>query len=78
MLRLAYTKHGNKYPEVTLVSSTAISFFVFYLLHGCVVLVRHSLDVSGHDLSTYHAWMIKVNIDYSWASLRTQARFMKR
>ncbi|TRY77399.1 hypothetical protein TCAL_13934 [Tigriopus californicus] len=66
MLRLAYSKHGNKYPEVALVSSTAISFFVFYLLHGCVVLIRHSLDVSGHDLSTYHAWMIKVLQSLFW------------
>eukprot|EP00095_Tigriopus_kingsejongensis_P003757 maker-scaffold499_size154954-snap-gene-0.18 protein:Tk03757 transcript:maker-scaffold499_size154954-snap-gene-0.18-mRNA-1 annotation:"pyroglutamylated rfamide peptide receptor" len=66
MHRLAYSKHGDKFLEVTIVSWTAISFFVFYLLHGCVVLIRHSLDVSNYDLSSYHGWMIKVLQSLFW------------
>ena len=60
MIRLAKTNRPDKYPEVSVVLATVTSFFVFYFLHGCVVLVRHTLDAIGMDLDHHHLWMIKV------------------
>ena len=60
MTRLYRSANSDKYPEVSVVLSTASSFFVFFFLHGSVVLARHVLDASGIQLSTYHSWMIKV------------------
>lgn len=51
---------STKYPEVTLVVATAVSFFLFYALHACVVATRHALDLAGTPISTYHQWMLKV------------------
>ena len=60
MIRLAKVANSDKYPEVTVVLATASSFFLFYSLHGCIVIVRHSLDAVGITLDTHHSWMIKV------------------
>jgi hypothetical protein len=61
MTRLHRSANSDKYPEVSVVLSVASSFFVFFLLHGSVVLARHLIDAAGFQISTYHSWMIKVN-----------------
>jgi len=66
MIRLAKVANSDKYPEVTVVLATASSFFLFYSLHGCIVLVRHSLDAVGITLDTHHSWMIKVGQSLLW------------
>lgn len=66
MIRLAKVANSDKYPEVTVVLATASSFFLFYSLHGCIVLVRHSLDAVGISLDTHHSWMIKVGQSLLW------------
>lgn len=66
MIRLAKTNRPDKYPEVSVVLATVTSFFVFYFLHGCVVLVRHTLDAIGMDLDHHHLWMIKVAQSLLW------------
>lgn len=66
MIRLAKVANSDKYPEVTVVIATASSFFLFYSLHGCIVLVRHSLDAVGISLDTHHSWMIKVGQSLLW------------
>lgn len=66
MIRLAKVANSDKYPEVTVVLATASSFFLFYSLHGCIVLVRHSLDAVGINLDTHHSWMIKVGQSLLW------------
>ena len=60
MVRLYRCANSDKYPEVSVVLSTASSFFVFFFLHGSVVLARHLMDASAIQMSTYHSWMIKV------------------
>jgi len=66
MIRLAKVANSDKYPEVTVVLATASSFFLFYSLHGCIVIVRHSLDAVGITLDTHHSWMIKVGQSLLW------------
>jgi len=66
MIRLAKVANSDKHPEVTVVLATASSFFLFYSLHGCIVLVRHSLDAVGITLDTHHSWMIKVGQSLLW------------
>jgi len=66
MIRLAKVANSDKYPEVTVVLATTSSFFLFYSLHGCIVLVRHSLDALGITLDTHHSWMIKVGQSLLW------------
>jgi len=66
MIRLAKVANSDKYPEVTVVLATVSSFFLFYSLHGCIVLVRHSLDAVGISLDTHHSWMIKVGQSLLW------------
>merc|ERR1719495_1016168 len=66
MIRLAKVANSDKYPEVTVVLATASSFFLFYSLHGCIVIVRHSLDAFGITLDTHHSWMIKVGQSLLW------------
>lgn len=60
MIKLAKVTNNDKYPEVTVVLATAASFFAFYSLHGCVVLVRHTIDALGITLNMHNSWMIKV------------------
>ena len=60
MIRLAKINRPDKYPEVAVVIATVSSFFIFYFMHGCVVLVRHYLDAVGIILDDHHQWMIKV------------------
>ena len=60
MIRLAKINRPDKYPEVAVVLATVSSFFIFYFMHGCVVLVRHYLDAVGIILDDHHQWMIKV------------------
>ena len=62
MIRLAKINRPDKYPEVAVVIATVSSFFIFYFMHGCVVLVRHYLDAVGIILDDHHQWMIKVFI----------------
>lgn len=66
MIRLAKTNRPDKYPEVSVVLATVTSFFVFYFLHGCVVLIRHTMDAIGMDLDHHHLWMIKVAQSLLW------------
>lgn len=66
MLKLIRSKSGEKFPEVSIVLSTSSSFFIFFLLHGCIVLSRHSLDVSGFQLTIYQSWMLKVLQSLFW------------
>lgn len=66
MFKLYRSANSDKYPEVSVVLSTASSFFVFFLLHGSVVFARHILDASGIPLSTYQSWMIKVAQSLLW------------
>ena len=60
MIRLAKINRPDKYPEVSVVLATVSSFFIFYFMHGCVVIVRHSLDAFGMILDQHNLWMIKV------------------
>ena len=61
MIRLAKVSNSDKYPEVTVTIATAASFFLFYSLHGTIVMVRHAIDALGVNLDSQHTWMIKVS-----------------
>lgn len=66
LIRLAKVSNSEKYPEVAVVLATASSFFLFYSLHGCIVLARHSIDALEINIDTYHSWMIKVAQSLLW------------
>lgn len=66
LTRLLRSSSGDKFPEVSVVLATVSSFFIFYLLHGSVVLVRHTLDAAGIPMATYQSWMIKVAQSLLW------------
>jgi hypothetical protein len=51
MIRLYQSANSDKYPEVSVVLSTASSFFVFFFLHGSVVLTRHLVTMLLNFLS---------------------------
>jgi len=82
MIRLAKINRPDKYPEVAVVIATVSSFFIFYFMHGCVVLVRHYLDAVGIILDDHHQWMIKVTqsllwlVAYFWHTTRPILAFM--
>ena len=76
MVRLYRCANSDKYPEVSVVLSTASSFFVFFFLHGSVVLARHLMDASAIQMSTYHSWMIKV-IHQKDVTLKSLGNFHK-
>jgi hypothetical protein len=59
MIKLARSANSDKYPEVSVVLATVSSFFIFYSMHGCVVLTRHTIDAMGITLDTHQSWMIK-------------------
>ena len=44
LIRLTKVANIDKYHEVTVVLATGSCFCLFYSLHGCIVLVSHSLD----------------------------------
>lgn len=66
LIKLYFKGNCDKYPEISVVLATVSSFFVFYLLHGIIVLIRHCLDVSGVQLTMHQAWIIKVAQSLSW------------
>merc|ERR1719468_191943 len=66
MIRLAKVSNSDKYPEVTVTIATAASFFLFYSLHGTIVMVRHAIDALGVNLDSQHTWMIKVAQSLLW------------
>lgn len=66
LIRLAKINRADKYPEVAVVLATISSFFIFYFMYGCVVLVRHYLDAIGIILDEHHNWMIKVTQSLLW------------
>jgi hypothetical protein len=75
-IRLMRDPNRDKYPEVSVVLGTVSSFFLFYIFHATLVFVRHFYDLSGHEISTYNLWMIKVGqsllllIAYFWHFVR--------
>jgi len=75
-IRLIRDKNRDKHPEVSVVLSTVSSFFIFYVFHATLVFGRHFYDISGHEISAYNLWMVKVGqsllllIAYFWNFLR--------
>ena len=48
MIRLAKVANSDKYPEVTVILATVLSFFLVYSLHGIqAVTYKYNADMQG-------------------------------